>query len=371
METVNFNHLETIAETGYTAGKRYFDKKLSRGDIPKCSPGYVSGACAGGHKFAAPFLCGKEYCRDCGRDGSPIHARRLARWAGLAASFASLGYLVFTFPKEVRFLFLDKKILADYRYQLRRKLQRDGYTKGLARWHFFGDCPHCNASGCYQCNNTGAGKDFNPHLNVFIDQGYILDLDTFKKDLIQWQRNYIIGQLRKEIKKRDLLLEKYGNSIDNLSQIWEELGALNVLIQQQKITNYVINFGYLTNTEENKKKITNRLKYVLRSTFRIYNEDVKESLHNFRNCVRWGFSKEETTNEAEPIYCKDCKENYGVLHAVKWHKLTRYTNNLKARHYEEGIYSGTDEDYENPGTINIKARQFSDRVTPRFSRHKH
>jgi ribosomal protein S8 len=365
METVNFRHLEKIAETGYAAGKRYFDLKFKRGDIPRCSPGYISGACAGGHKFAAPFLCGKEYCQDCGKDGSPIHARRLARWSGLAASFNVLGYLVFTFPETVRFLFMDKKVLADYRYQLRRKLTRLGYKKGLARWHFFGDCQHCNASGCFECNNTGASKEFNPHLNVFIDQGYIKDLESFTADLSRWQKGYILGQLRSEIAKRNLLLEKYGDSISNKSQLWEELGALNVLIAEQTKTSYVINFSYTSDP----KKITNRLKYVLRSTFRIYNTEIKENLHNFRNCIRWGFSKVEIQREpAEPIYCKDCKENFGVLHLVKWHKLTRYTNNLTARHYEEGIYSGTDASPTNPGSITIKARSVPRRITPRFSR---
>ena len=357
---MDFKHLEQLARTSYATGKEYFNSRFSRGDIPRCSPGYISGNCAGGHKFAAPFLCGKEYCKDCGRDGSPIHARRLQRWADIADSFKSLGYLVFTFPEATRFLFLDAKLMANYRYELRRKLARLGYKKGLARWHFFGDCSHCTGYGCPECNNTGAGKNFNPHLNVFIDSGYIENLEAFKEDLSRWQRGWIVNKLREEIKKRNLLLEKYGNSIDNLGQIWEELGAINVLIDQQKAAKYVINYGY---TSDKKKKI-NRLKYVLRSTFRIYNHDIKDALHNFRNCIRWGCGKIKR-KAAEPLYCKDCGKD-GKQHPVRWHKLTEFNNTI-IKHYENGIYTLADATNREAGKFTINTRRTQRIFTTNFA----
>lgn len=324
---MDIKQIDNNTGTSYKKGREYFNNLFKTGQIPSCSPGYVSGTCQMGHKFAAPFLCGKEYCKDCGMDGSPIHSRRVSRWANITDQFKKLGYLVFTFPKEVRFLFLDKKILSDYRYQLRRKLTRDGFNKGLARWHFFGDCKTCMGKGCRFCNQTGSGTEWNPHLNLFIDCGFMENLTDFLDNYRRWSKNYILKLLKKEIEKRTLLIEKYGESLDRLDVIYTELEEINIIIEKQKKTVYVIDFSYTND----KKKIINRLKYVTRSTFRVYNAEIKEIIKNFRNSIRWGIKP--VKSEIQQHICQECNT------PVKFHNLERYhLQTLYIKHYGNTIY---------------------------------
>jgi hypothetical protein len=364
--------LKLIAEVAvnkYQEGKKYFSDLFSEAKIPKCSTGYISGACKGGHKFAAPFLCGKDYCRECGKDGSPIHQRRVSRWSSLVNQYNSLGYLVFTFPKEVRFLFLDKAILSDFRYQLKRKLIREGFKKGLMRWHWFGDCSSCNGYGCFYCNETGAGKEFHPHLNIFIDKKYISNLDLFLASYKRWVKIYVNRLLDKEVKKRIMLIEKYGDLVTKSDQAWKELDLLHSI--QNKFTegDLVINYSYT----KKKSMMINKLKYVTRSTFRIYNKDVKETLHNYRNSVRWGFTKVKSC--LNPIACDICKSK-GIDNYVHWHKLNQYTNPLKVKHYENGIYRISEGGYDDyrPLTITpvrtgkLTARDFSELSSSHYSK---
>jgi hypothetical protein len=334
---MNIQQIERTAATSYAKGREYFDQLFKSGKLPKCSGGYISGACShnSGHRYAAPYLCGKEFCEDCGRDGSPIHTRRVSRWLNLVKNWPRLGYIVLTFPEEIREFFKNKEVLNDYRYQLRRKLKRDGYGQGLARWHFFGDCNSCNGAGCNDCNNTGAGRLFHPHLNVFIADGYKQpsELKAFIEDLQQWSRRYYIRLLNSEIEKREQILKTL--TISNVSILYNEIELLNGIIQEQKNKYPVINYSY-TNS---KKKIINRLKYVLRSTFRIYNQDIKEHLHNFRNCVRWGFSRQKA--EKGLIYCPQC-EKQGHQHPIKWTNREQYNKQIKYQNYENGIYTLSD-----------------------------
>lgn len=335
---MDINRIDQNQWTSYRKGQEYFQNLFKQGVIPACSPGYISGGCAQGHKFAAPFLCGKEYCQDCGKDGSPIHCRRVGRWKAITDKFQKLGYLVFTFPKEVRFLFLDKKILNDFRFQLRRKLTRDGHTKGLARWHFFGDCHICNAKGCRHCQHTGAGTEWNPHLNIFIENGYMSDLDGFLDSYRKWAKNYILRLLNKEQEKRTLLIEKYGSSLDQLDNVYKEMEDLTAIIEKQKTTKYVIDYSYTTD----KKKIVNRLKYVTRSTFRNYNQEVKEIIKNFRNSIRWGI-KPEKGLILPPHLCPECKS------PVRFYGLEKYHKHLKFKNYAETVYQLAGEQ-QNSGT---------------------
>lgn len=356
--------LKLITEVGsnrYQQGKKYFAELFSKAEVPACSTGYISGSCKGGHKFAAPYLCGKDYCKECGKDGAPIHQRRVSRWLNLIDQFTSLGYLVFTFPKEVRFLFTDKAQLSDFRYQLKRKLIRDGFKKGLMRWHWFGDCQSCNGFGCWVCNETGSGSEFHPHLNIFIDKKYISNLTEFKEGYKRWVKLYVTRLLDQEIKKRVLLIEKYQAFTDKSDTAWTDLERLEQIKEKFLAGEIVINYSYT----KSKGMMINKLKYVTRSTFRIYNKEVKDNLHNYRNSVRWGFTKVKSC--LNPIYCDKCAEK-GIKHIIHWHKLTNYTNPLKLKHYENGIYrisEGSDEDRRSVTltprrTRKLLARDFSE-----------
>jgi hypothetical protein len=359
--------LKLIRDIGlnrYQEGKKYFSDLFSEAKIPSCSTGYISGACQGGHKFAAPYLCGKDYCKECGKDGSPIHQRRVSRWMPLVEQFKSLGYLVFTFPKDIRFLFLDKAQLSDFRYQLKRKLIRDGFTKGLMRWHWFGDCSSCNGYGCWMCNETGSGQEFHPHLNIFIDKKFISNLDEFINGYKRWVKLYVTRLLDAEIKKRILLIEKYGDIVDRTDKAWKELDILNTIKSNFLEGDLVINYSYSTQ----KGMMINKLKYVTRSTFRIYNKDVKDSLHNYRNSVRWGFTKSKSC--LNPIYCDIC-EKKGIKHQVHWQKLINYTNPLKLLHYENGIYRLSERSDSDSKHLTLTPRRIRGITTRSFSEYSY
>ena len=358
---MNIEQIERAAATSYKQGQAYFAGLFMAGKVPKCSGGYISGSCPAGDRFAAPYLCGKEYCPDCGKDGSPIHVRRVNKWMQLLETWGKVGYMVVTLPEEIREFFKNKEVLNDFRYQLRRKLKRDGYSQGLARWHFFGDCETCKGAGCHYCNNTGAGTNWHPHLNIFIKAGYMQpsELHEFIQDLQTWSRRYYVRLLRDEIEKRHALLEKHGLQLADCSTIFNEITLLQEIIKQQKGKLPVINYSY---TNSKKKKI-NRVKYVLRSTFRIYESDLKEQLHNFRNCVRWGFSKVKAPKES--MLCPVCAAK-GLQHSIVWHSKENYLKQLTYKHYAKGIYTlsgGGNRDNKfiepPPRTLRVRAAELS------------
>jgi hypothetical protein len=237
------------------------------------------------------------------------------------------------------------------------------------RWHWFGDCSSCNGYGCFYCNETGAGKEFHPHLNIFIDKKYISNLDLFLASYKRWVKIYVNRLLDKEVKKRIMLIEKYGDLVTKSDQAWKELDLLHSI--QNKFTegDLVINYSYT----KKKSMMINKLKYVTRSTFRIYNKDVKETLHNYRNSVRWGFTKVKSC--LNPIACDICKSK-GIDNYVHWHKLNQYTNPLKVKHYENGIYRISEGGYNDnrPLTITpvrtgkLTARDFSELSSSHYSK---
>jgi hypothetical protein len=142
---------------------------------------------------------------------------------------------------------------------------------------------------------------------------------------------YVNRLLDKEIKKRVILIEKYSDVIGKSDKSWKELDLLNDIQSKFTAGDIVINYSYT----KKKSVMIHKLKYVTRSTFRIYNKDVKETLHNYRNSVRWGFTKVKSC--LNPIHCDICKSK-GFDNIVHWHKLNNYTNPLKVKHYENGIY---------------------------------
>ncbi|GAI70317.1 unnamed protein product, partial [marine sediment metagenome] len=69
----------------------------------------------------------------------------------------SLGYWVITYPKEVRLFVRTKKSLGSQRDKLIRALKALGYSRGMTRWHFFGD----------------QSTEYHPHQNAIVDGGYL------------------------------------------------------------------------------------------------------------------------------------------------------------------------------------------------------
>lgn len=328
--------------------------------IPRCTSTFITGQC-GTHRHLKAIVCGKEYCLYCGVNDSIAHKRRVSRWWNKAHSFDSLGYLVVTIPAELRDRFHDsetldqetgeivkhsgKKVLADFKRYVRRKLQREtmngkkyfrlvrymskytrvlksgekktytrigtrkvfkGYDRGMIRYHYFGDCDLCRGEGCEMCSYTGTGKDYKPHLNVILPEGFVepVFLEKFKQDVALW------------FKKRFSLSYIPGK---NCHYKFYSLPA-------QK---------------------THKIKYVTRSTFRIYSAPLAKMLYRFHTSSSWGkynLKPLTFTEAAQKGCCKYCMDADGSLEKITWNvklnreQATRIINTYK--HIENGYYMG-------------------------------
>jgi len=187
---------------------------------------FIGGECENGHRFAKELVCGKEWCSVCGSDDSVAHLRRFARWLPKAQQFEVMGYFVFTIPEELRAKYRTKKALADLGHQVQELLKGFGYSRGLRRWHFFGD----------------KSTKWHPHLNCLVDGGYC----------------------------PPALLDKIKTAYASL--LGADLADVNY--------RYRLSPG----------KMVHSLKYVTRATFRDYELDLEMAmeLRGFRNMVVWG-----------------------------------------------------------------------------------
>ena len=190
---------------------------------------FVSGECQNGHRFAKELVCSKEWCSVCGEDGSVAHLRRFARWLPKVQQLGVMGYFVFTIPQELRSEYRAKKALSKLGHQVQELLKAFGYSRGLRRWHWFGD----------------KSTKYHPHLNVLVDGGWMSP------------------------KKLKAINRAYASLV----------GAAVIDIKYR----YRLSPGKMVHT----------LKYVTRSTFRDYAWDIELALElrNFRNMVTWGRGK--------------------------------------------------------------------------------
>ena len=142
--------------------------KVLQGDTQtSCGTNCIRGSCEHGHDYLKTLYCGREWCPVCGEDDSSVHKRRWARWLPRATQCEQLGYWVITFPIHYRTRLAKKKglqraydtaidVLAGKRTGRRGRVG-GFFSRGLTRWHWFGDTPGV----------------FNPHLNVLVDSGWI------------------------------------------------------------------------------------------------------------------------------------------------------------------------------------------------------
>jgi len=152
------------------------------------------GTCEHGHTYAKELICNREWCDDvngCGGIDGKAHQRRKARWFSKLRQMAKVGSLVTTLPPEVRDSFREKYRvvddngeyvtdedgeyiwkwrLSDFSISITRFMKREGFSRGLRRWHFFGD------------DHQGSGLQgdgmppFHPHLNMLFEAGHIDEL---------------------------------------------------------------------------------------------------------------------------------------------------------------------------------------------------
>ncbi len=187
---------------------------------------FIAGECENGHRFAKELVCGKEFCSVCGEDGSVAHLRRFARWLPKIQQMGQLGYFVFTIPEELRAKYRTKKALSKLGHRVQELLKAFGYSRGLRRWHWFGD----------------KSTKYHPHLNCLVDGGFV---SPAKLDAIKRGYATLLG----------------ADVVD-------------------------VNYRYRLSPG----KMVHSLKYVTRATFRDYELDLGMALElrGFRNMVVWG-----------------------------------------------------------------------------------
>lgn len=192
----------------------------------KGSGWFIAGECENGHRFVKELVCGKEWCSRCREDGSVAHNRRFARWLPKVQQLGSLGYFVFTLPESVRSKYRTKKALAGLGHRIQELLKGFGFSRGLRRFHWFGD----------------RSTKYHPHLNCLVDGGYI--------------SQEILGKLKAAY-----------------------AGLLGVDLAD-------VNYHY----RRSPGQMVHTLKYVARGTFHDYewDMDMAMELRGFRNMVVWG-----------------------------------------------------------------------------------
>lgn len=128
-----------------------------------CCPSFftIAGRCECNHHFAKETYCGREWCPTCRESGSPAHQRRKARWFPKLQQLRQVGYLVVTVPPEIRDRYRTKKVLGKVGTSIKRLLDRQGLSRGLRRWHWFGDQVGVQV------------PEYHPHLNCLVDHGFL------------------------------------------------------------------------------------------------------------------------------------------------------------------------------------------------------
>ena len=146
------SYLDSIAK-GY---KTYFEgnPEAEESDDVKypCGSWAIVGRCDCGRLYAKKLVCGREWCAEC---REVTECRRRSRWLPKAQQINVMGYMVITFPREVRPR--SKEGLRSLRRKIVRGLKRLGFSRGLSRWHYFGE----------------SGDEWHPHLNLLLDHGHI------------------------------------------------------------------------------------------------------------------------------------------------------------------------------------------------------
>jgi len=105
--------------------------------------------------------CKREYCPECGVKHSLAHKQLTMKlylyMLELYEEKKSIGYFVITAPPELRELLKSKEGRQEFRRYIIRLFKREGFGKGITRWHFAGD----------------KSRKWYPHLNVLVSASYL------------------------------------------------------------------------------------------------------------------------------------------------------------------------------------------------------
>lgn len=124
-----------------------------------------------GSLIAKRLVCGREWCPTCGQDHSEAHQRKISHLIDRVFSMPIVGYFVFEVPLSLRSNFKNVELLRESRRYLHRLLRREGFAKGVSRWHYYGEAEVNELSMGYNelVNEIQLGK-YHPHLNVLVER---------------------------------------------------------------------------------------------------------------------------------------------------------------------------------------------------------
>lgn len=241
----------------------------------RCSPGFAVGH-SNSNKFFKVIVCGKEWCKECGKYLSDTHIRRIVRLQPKIDQIGSnMSYLVVTVPTELRKHFLNKELLNQFREYWRRKIKREyPGTKGYIRYHWAGDIDPTL---------------WHPHLNIIWEsKGFI------KPDVLQLWRNELSQWFANTLK-----LSYYPKP--NLYHAYAQ-----------------------DKTKEDLMKRKHWLNYVTRATYHGNNQDVKKTVKGFRNTAPFG-KFEKSSEELKDELSAAMRKNIDVTDGSKiiWEKRTK------------------------------------------------
>lgn len=134
------------------------DKSQESGNAYVCGAWVVQGTCPSGHRYAKKIRCGREWCSDCGADGSHQHQVRISRWLPKVRKMESVAYLVIEWPTVSRRKLRTKAAISETGRRVKGAMVALGYSRGLRRWHWFGQ---------------DGVNGYNPHLNLLLDGGFL------------------------------------------------------------------------------------------------------------------------------------------------------------------------------------------------------
>jgi hypothetical protein len=165
---VEYNEREDLSEFHRDIARSRREYLGLGGEAIICGRWGMLKQCPNGHFFLSILECGREWCPNCGRDGSASHGRRIARLLPRLFAMRSVGYFVFEVPLMLRPYFLNIETIKESRRYLHRLLVREFHTRGVSRWHWYGEGQLAE----FDDPLRGVGK-YHPHLNVLIDYGHI------------------------------------------------------------------------------------------------------------------------------------------------------------------------------------------------------
>lgn len=290
------------------------------GQRSDCLKGVAVGYCGKGHTFFKPVFCEKESCQHCGQDRSPAHYRRCSAVIDTVLKWNAVSYLVITIPEEIRSWYLDKKALNNFRNYIRRKLKADGFTTAALRWHWAGTCKTCQGKKnvkdqCIDCNGTGAGDEWHPHLNILLPSGNNGKIQCFER--FNFKKEYL-NEWRKDLQSWFKKKHPTANPDKLKGNIYANfIPSVGTPVRDKRTKQY----KPLTD-KIFQMKVRHRVRYIFRATLRNrkLSEIIEPILKRYVNTARIG---QWDKTEHKPKNCPCCGDPlkwYGEPAAKFWER---------------------------------------------------